>query len=76
VLLSRSSAARSRRICLQFDRNPCLVRAGSPEISLWITQVELVTAIGGIVERPDDLGGYSLLVVAVDCISILSGKGD
>jgi len=37
-----------------------------------------VTAIRGIVERPGDLGtgGYSLLVVVVDCISVISGKSD
>jgi len=55
-----------------------LVRANGPEVPSWITHIELVTAIGGIVERPDDLGtgGYCLLVVAVDCLSVLSGKGD
>ncbi len=65
-------------MCLHFDRNPCLVRADGPEVALWITHIELVTAIGGIVERPDNLGtgGYCLLVVAVDCLSILSGKSD
>src|SRR5215472_6716793 len=54
VSLSRSSAVRLQRSLL-FYRDAHLVRSYGPEMLFWITQIELVTAIGNIMEWPDNI---------------------